>query len=122
MRRRFYHYRDTLRESRGHPGSYPDLLYQQIEILSAKVEPSTEEPHLWNVIFDLDPIVATMEKMAPDAAQERQLSHIKFVASESKYRQNMLKPAVIPQRPPNISEPMFSDEEMQERIDEFRKE
>ena len=107
FRQGFYHFREALRSSlTSRDNSYPARLYEQIETLSVKVEPSPDDPSLYNVIFDIHPIVAEMDKLDPAAAQIRQLSRAQFIAA---------------QRPPKISSSIFSENEMQERLNDIER-
>lgn len=104
FRRNFYRFREALQMSSDlQYNSYPARLYRMLQILSVKVEPSSNTSE-YNVIFDLDPIVMQADRIDPAAAQARQLAKAQFVAA---------------QRLPQISEPIFTDEEMQERLKEI---
>lgn len=102
FRRSFYRFRDALRDSLpARDGSQPARLYEQIEILSAKIEPSSDVPSEYDVIFYLDPMIVEAYKIDPARAQARTLSRTQFA---------------VAQRIPTVSTPMFSNEEMEERI------
>jgi hypothetical protein len=111
-RRSFYAFRDVLRASvkemasqadrtTSHPARLSDILRR----ISVKVKPIADSPGQYNLIFDDHPIVKIMKRLEPATAQVQQLSHAKFIAD---------------QRLP-VSQPMFSDEEMQERLDDIAK-
>jgi hypothetical protein len=107
FRKGFYAFRDALRGSVAiRDGSLPARLLDGLEILSAKIEPSPDDPMLYNLIFDVHPIVAEANRIDPAAAQSRRLSQIHFAVAQR----------LLP-----ISQPMFSDEEMEERIEELKK-
>lgn len=103
FRRSFYRFREALRGSLTiRDGSYPARLYSMIETLTVRIEPTDQS--LYNVIFDLDPIVVEMNKIDPASAQTMKLARAQFVAA---------------QRPPDLSTPIFSDEEMKDRLDDI---
>jgi hypothetical protein len=105
FRRNFYRFREALRVSlTTRDSSYPARLYEMIETLSVKIESSNDDQSLYNVIFDLDPVVAEADKIDPAAAQQRVLARAHFAAA---------------QRPATISSPIFSDKEMRERLDDM---
>ncbi len=107
FRRSFYRFREALRSSlTSRDGSYPARLYEMVETLSVHVEPSSENQSMYNVVFDLDPIVAEINKIDPAAAQTMQLARSQFAAA---------------QRPRNMSEPIYTQDEMAERLEEIEK-
>ncbi len=110
FRQAFNTFRTSLRNSvysanGSGPGSYPYQLLQILETLSVQVKSSPEDPSKWMVVFDLNPIVVEMDRLDPAAAQARKLGQATFVAA---------------QRPKPMSEPMFPDEEMEERLKEIQ--
>lgn len=107
FRKGFYDFRDALRGSVTiRDGSLPARLLDGLEVLSAKIEPCHDDPMLYNLIFDVHPIVAEADRIDPAAAQSRRLSQVHFA---------------IGQRLLPISEPIFTDEGMKERIEEMKK-
>ncbi len=112
FRRAFYRFRDALCESQTpQRDSLPDQLYQAVQPLSVKLEcingcqRCRDSTHLHNIIFYLDPVVAVMNRMDPAAAQAGQLA--------SAHLAKALRPAPL-------STPLFSDDEMQERLDNLK--
>jgi len=112
FRRGFYRFRDALGEAQTTSrDSLPDQLYQTVQPLSAKLECTNgchackDPSHLHNIIFDLDPVIAVMNRMDPAAAQAGQLA--------SAHLAKALRPA-------QLSTPLFSDDEMQERLDDLK--
>jgi hypothetical protein len=109
FRQLFYRVRDALRlslpEDRDE-GSHAARLYARIENLTVKVVLSAEHPPLYDIIFDNDVVTSIMHERDPQSRQVDTLNRIHFA---------------VAQRPPQISEPMFTDEEMEERIEELKK-
>jgi hypothetical protein len=107
FRQSFYRIREALRLSLAiRDDSYPARLYEHVESLTVKIVPSTEYPSLYDIIFDHDPVTSEMYKRDPASRQGETLQRIHFA---------------VAQRPPDLSQPMFSDEEMEERIEELKK-
>lgn len=108
FRQHFYRIRDALRLSLTHRGedSHAARLYSRVESLTVKVVLSAEHPPLYDIIFDNDIVTSIMYERDPASAQADTLAHTQFT---------------VAQRPPMLSEPMFSDEEMEERIEGLKK-
>lgn len=108
FRQHFYRIRDALRLSLTNrdEDSYAARLYTRVESLTVKVVLSAEHPPLYDIIFDNDVVTSIMHERDPQSRQVDTLNRIHFA---------------VAQRPPQISDPMFTDEEMAERIEEMKK-
>jgi hypothetical protein len=107
FRQSFYRIREALRLSLPIIKDPHDVeMYARVESLTAKVVRSNEHPFLYNIIFDKDAVTSIMHERDPQSKQVDTLNRIHFA---------------VAQRPPQISEPMFTDEEMAERIEELKK-
>ncbi len=106
FRRSFYQMKESLREEQQVPDSHPARLSEAIEKLSSTIKPSGNLTKPYNVIFVLHPMTAVAAEINPEAAQLRELAQSRFI---------------VAQRPAKVSEPIFSDEEMRDRLDDIEK-
>jgi len=106
----FYRFREALRGSlTARDGSYPARLYEMVESLSVSIIPTSDNPNKYHATFDLDPIVREMDRIDPAAAQIRKLAKAHFAAAQQ-----------LTTRAQPISEPIFSDDELEDRLDEIK--
>ncbi len=108
FQRGFYAFRRALQAAQATPDSHTSRLSQRIDKLSISKVPSGDPTYPYNIVFDLSPMTITANRIDPAGAQIQELTQANFVAAR--------------QRPPTISEPIFSDEEMRDRLDDISRE
>jgi hypothetical protein len=111
FRQSFYRFRKALfvavNDQSQRIDDYPVRLYEMIEKLSVEIKRSIDDPTQYDVVFDLDPVIDIVNKKINLAtAQAQQLAKREFIKIN---------------RPSMLFPPMFSDEEMQERLADIEK-